>query len=58
MEMIAKLREADVLLAQGMKITPVKRLKEPQKENARLRRTSSDLPLDKMIRQEAGRANF
>lgn len=56
--MIAKLREADVLLAQGMKVTPAKRLKEPQKENARLRRTFSDLTLDKMIRQEAGRANF
>jgi len=48
--MIAKLRQAD---PQEMKVTAVKRLKEPQKENARLRRAASDLTLDKMILQEA-----
>ena len=83
-EIIAKLREAEVLLAQGMKVaevvkaigihevtyyrwrkeyggmkvTQVKRLKELEKENARLRRAVSDLTLDKMILQEAVRGNF
>ena len=68
-EIIAKLREAEVLVAQGMKVTEVvkaigiyevtyyrwrkeyggmkvtqmKRLKELEKENARLRRAVSDL---------------
>lgn len=83
-QIIAKLREAEVLLAQGMKVaevvkaigihevtyyrwrkeyggmkvTQVKRLKELEKENARLRRAVSDLTLDKMILQEAVRGNF
>ena len=83
-EIIAKLREAEVLLAQGMKVaevvkaigihevtyyrwrkeyggmnvTQVKRLKELEKENARLRRAVSDLTLDKMILQEAVRGNL
>ena len=83
-EIIAKLREAEVLLAQGMKVaevvkaigihevtyyrwrkeyggmkvTQVSRLKELEKENARLRRAVSDLTLDKMILQEAVRGNF
>ena len=83
-EIIAKLREAGVLLAQGMKVaevvkaigihevtyyrwrkeyggmkvTQVERLKELEKENARLRRAVSDLTLDKMILQEAVRGNF
>lgn len=52
-EITTKLREADVLLAQEMKVTAVKWLKEPQKENARQRRAVSDLTLDKMILQEA-----
>jgi putative transposase len=83
-EIIAKLREAEVLLAQGMKVPDVvkalgiheityyrwrkefggmkisqaKRLKELEKENARLRKAVSDLSLDKVILQEASRGNF
>jgi cell division protein FtsB len=36
----------------------VKRLKELERENARLRRAISDLTLDKLILQEAARGNF
>lgn len=83
-EIIAKLREAEILLAQGMKVPEVvrelgihevtyyrwrkeyggmrvnqmKRLKELEQENGRLRRAVSDLTLDKMILQEAARGNF
>jgi putative transposase len=82
-EIIAKLREADVLLGQGTKVAEVvkalgvsevtyyrwrqeyggmsvpqaRRLKELEKENARLRKAVADLPLDKLILQEAGRGN-
>ena len=42
----------------GPKISQVKRLKELEAENARLRRTVSDLTLDKVILQEAARGNF
>ena len=42
----------------GLKISQVKRLKELEAENARLRRAVSDLPLDKVILQEAARGNF
>ena len=82
-EIIAKLREADVLLGQGKKVAEVvkalgvsevtyyrwrqeyggmsvsqaKRLKELERENARLRKAVADLTLDKMILQEAGRGN-
>ena len=80
-EIIAKLRQADVLLGQGKKVPEVvralaihevtyyrwrkeygglqvsqaKRLKELERENARLRRAVSDLTLDKLILQEASR---
>ena len=83
-EIIAKLREADVLIAQGMKVSDVvrslgvheltyyrwrkeyggmkvsqvKRLKELEKENSRLRTAVSDLTLDKVILEEAARGNF
>jgi putative transposase len=83
-EIIAKLREAEVLLAQGMKVPEVakaigiheityyrlrkefggmkasqaKRLRDLEKENARLRKAISDLSLDKVILQEAARGNF
>ena len=83
-EIIAKLRQADVLLGEGKKIPEViktlgihevtyyrwrkeygglqvsqaKRLKELERENARLRRAVSDLTLDKLILQEASRGNF
>ena len=82
-EIIAKLREADVLLGQGKKVAEVvkalgvsevtyyrwrqeywgmsvpqaKRLKELERENARLRKAVADLTLDKLILQEAGRGN-
>jgi len=83
-EIIAKLREAEVLLSQGMKVSEVikqlgihevtyyrwrkeyggmridqmRRLKELEKENSRLRRAVSDLTLDKMILKEAAKGNF
>jgi transposase-like protein len=83
-EIVAKLRQVDVLTAQGqpvaeairsigvtevtyyrwrnefggLKGNQVKRLKELEAENARLRRAISDLTLDKLILQEAARGNF
>ena len=42
----------------GLKGDQVKRLKELEAENARLRRAISDLTLDKMILAEAARGNF
>ena len=42
----------------GMNRDQLKRLKEPEKENGRLRRAVSDLTLDKMILTEAARGNF
>ena len=82
-EIIAKLREAEVLLGQGKKVPEVvkalgisevtyyrwrkeygglnvsqaKRLKELERENARLRQAVSDLTLDKLILKEAARGN-
>ena len=78
-EIVAKLRQVDVLLAQGkalgeavktigvtdttyhrwrnefggLKLDQVKRLKELETENTRLRRAVSDLTLDKLILGEA-----
>ena len=83
-EIVAKLRQVDVLVSQGQKIADairqigvsevtyyrwrqeygglkteqVKRLKELETENTRLRRAVSDLTLDKLILQEAARGNF
>jgi len=83
-EIVAKLRQVDVLMAQGravadavrsigvtevtyyrwrseyggLKGDQVKRLKELETENTRLRRAVSDLTLDKLILQEAARGNF
>lgn len=83
-EIVAKLRQVDVLTAQGqsiaeavrtiavtettyfrwraeyggMKSDQVKRLKELEVENARLRRAVSDLTLDKLILAEAAKGNF
>jgi transposase-like protein len=83
-EIVAKLRQVDVLTAQGrtvgeairqigvtevtyyrwrseyggLKSDQVKRLKELEAENARLRRAVSDLTLDKMILKEAAKGNF
>ena len=42
----------------SMKMDQVKRLKELETENARLRRAVSDLTLDKMILTEAARGNY
>lgn len=42
----------------GLKGNQVKRLKELETENSRLRRAISDLTLDKMILAEAARGNF
>jgi len=83
-EIVGKLRQVDVLLAQGkpvadavraigvtevtyyrwrneyggLKGDQVKRLKELEAENTRLRRAISDLTLDKLILEEAARGNF
>jgi len=83
-EIIAKLRQADVLLGEGKKVPEVvkalgihevtyyrwrkeygglqvsqaKRLKDLEREYARLRRAVYDLTLDKLILQEASRGNF
>ena len=42
----------------GLKSNQVKRLKELETENARLRKAVSDLTLDKLILQEASRGNY
>lgn len=42
----------------GMGKAQLKRLKELEKENQRLRRAVSDLTLDKLILMEASRGNF
>ncbi len=83
-QIIGKLREAEVLLAQGltvpqvsrklgvteqtyyrwrkefggMRVNQAKRLKDLEKENARLKRLVADLNLDKLILEEAARGNF
>jgi len=83
-EIVAKLRQVDVLSAQGRPIADairaigvtevtyyrwrneygglkgdqVKRLKELEAENTRLRRAVSDLTLDKQILREAAKENF
>ena len=41
-----------------MKTDQLKRLKEFEKENERLRRAVSDLTLDKLILKEAAKGNF
>ena len=83
-EIVAKLRQEDVLASQGvsiadairqigvsevtyyrwrqeyggLKLDQVKRLKELELENTRLRKAVSDLTLDKLILKEAARGNF
>ena len=83
-EIVAKLRQVDVLTSQGkpvadavraigvtevtyyrwrqefggLKSGQVKKLRDLEAENARLRRAVSDLTLDKMILAEAARGNF
>jgi putative transposase len=83
-EIVAKLRQVDVLVSQGasmadairqigvsevtfyrwrqefggLKIEQVKRLKELELENSRLRKVVSDLTPDKLILTEAAKGNF
>ena len=83
-EIVAKLRQVDVLVSQGqsladavrsigvtevtyyrwrqeyggLKTDQVKRLKDRETENSRLRKAISDLTLDKLILQEAAKGNF
>ena len=42
----------------GLNVSQAKRLKDLERENARLRQAVSDLTLDKLILQEAARGNF
>ena len=42
----------------GLKSDQIKRLKDLEAENARLRRAVSDLTLDKMILAEAAKGNY
>ena len=42
----------------GLKSDQLKRLKDLETENARLRKAISDLTLDKLILQEASRGNY
>jgi transposase-like protein len=42
----------------GLKLDQVKRLKDLEAENTRLRRAVSDLTLDKLILKEAARGNY
>jgi putative transposase len=42
----------------GLKVDQAKRLKELERENARLRKAVADLTLDKLILKEAAEGNF
>ena len=42
----------------GMKTNQAKRLKELERENARLKRAVANLTLDKLILEEAAKGNF
>ncbi len=42
----------------GLKVDQVKRMKELEAENARLRRAVSDLTLEKLVLKEAASGNF
>lgn len=42
----------------GLKLDQAKRMKELERENARLRRAVSNLTLDKLILKEAAEGNF
>jgi putative transposase len=72
-EIVAKLRQVDAIRAigvtevtyyrwrqeyGGLRSDQVKRMKELEAENTRLRRAVSDLTLDKMILAEAARGNL
>ena len=55
---VASIRRGSPETNGGLKGDQVKRLKELEAENTRLRRAISDLTLDKLILQEAARGNF
>ncbi len=42
----------------GLKVAQAKRLKDLERENARLKRAVADLTLDKLILKEAAEGNF
>lgn len=42
----------------GLKVDQARRMKDLERENARLRQAVSDLTLDKVILQEAARGNY
>ena len=42
----------------GLKVDQARRLKDPEKENARLKRLVADLSLDKSMLQEIASGNF
>jgi putative transposase len=42
----------------GLQTNQVRRIKDLEQENARLRRTVSDLTIDKMILSEASKGNY
>ena len=42
----------------GLKVDQARRLKELERENARLRRAVSDLTLEKLVLKEAAEGNF
>ena len=42
----------------GMKVDQARRLKELEKENARLKRAVANLTVDKLILEEAAKGNF
>ena len=42
----------------GLQTNQVRRIKDLEQENARLRRAVSDLPIDKMILSEASKGNY
>ena len=42
----------------GLKVDQVKRLKDLERENIRLKRVLADLTLDKLILKEAAEGNF
>ena len=55
---LERISQTPHLTLHGLKGDQVKRLKELEAENARLRRAVSDLTLDKMVLAEAARGNF
>jgi len=57
-EIIGKIQEADVVFSQGMTVSHARRLRELEKEKARLGRAAAELMLEKLILQEAAGRNF